>query len=405
MSSLSWEGITFGIELEFMTPCPENKRIWRREHPTAAARLNMAEILAKSTSLPIACECVHPSDHPSDKTCPICTSVPGENRHDKICVLTHPEVLDVGTKLETNFFYFKAEFLNRSNDLSRERDWPAVEIATPIFRAGELQSGLPTMKTVLTKIRQMGLEINADESCGMHVHVGVENGMTLRLAQKITTLAILLETTLLLRLVAPCRWDNIFSLPLCENSAMATEDRHQHPGDHAPLDQYIPGMKAMHPGKWNNNDPSHFYSMFNAVWSTTSLRTLKYILFRKRMYKCGFTLSLRSKDVQLGELENSPSTVEFRYSQMVFDHELLRNWTEIVAGIVALAQADADEFKKCVELIMKINHEAEGMAWKVLLKDVFKLEHRIPEWEAQLAKFKCGEYISHLDEKALLKPE
>lgn len=210
----SFQNITFGVELELMTPLPDSYRMWRFLSPSAASRFNMADLLAKQTSLPIAAQCSHPSD---DK-CTICAIVPKESQFSGDCVLQFPETLSSEECVPECCFIFKGEFLEFTHPLSYQRGWDGVEITTPVFHAGELDDGLDTMKTALTNLRQLGLEISADDSCGMHVHVGVETGMTILLAQKITTLVILLETTLLLRLVAPPRWKSAFSLPICENS-------------------------------------------------------------------------------------------------------------------------------------------------------------------------------------------
>ncbi|KAM0563145.1 hypothetical protein ACHAPJ_000859 [Fusarium lateritium] len=405
MASLSWQGITFGVELEFMTPCPTNKRLWKSLAPAAAARLNIAELLAKTTAFPIACECVHDQG----STCAICDQIPQRYLYGHTRVLNFPPVVPSGTMLQSCCFLFKPEFLERANELNLQRNWPGVEISTPIFHSGELLSGLPTMNSVLSNIRQMGLDITADDSCGMHVHVGVEGGMTLLLAQKITTIVMLLENTLLLRLVAPTRWNNNYARPVCESSQAATGPWIM--GDTKLFEKHVPPMSAMQPGKWNKHDVEHYYGMFRTVWSAQSLRCLAGEDRPRGAQRCAFTLALRGRDgkpngtIFRDDLEHSPSTVEFRYSQMTFDHALLRNWTEVVARIVVLAQADADKFKECVELIMQLQYEAEvdgKSAWKLLLKYILKLEHRIPEWEAQLAKFAHGEYISHLDENLLL---
>ncbi|KAF5255199.1 hypothetical protein FANTH_125 [Fusarium anthophilum] len=405
----SFQNITFGVELELMTPVPDSYRMWRFISPSAAARFNVADLLAKRTSLPIAVQCCHPF---ADR-CTICASVPKENQFGHDCVLQFPNILSYGDVVVQRCFMFKSEFLELVHPLSKKRDWDGVEITTPVFQAGELDNGLDTMKTALTNLRQLGLEISADDSCGMHVHVGVETGMTILLAQKITTLVILLETALLLRLVAPPRWKGAFSMPICEHSSLAMDmDLHKPLEDPSLLNQHVPCMSTMKRGKWNNWYPKHIYKMLYGVWGSTVLAELSLRLKKVRMNRCGFALSLRGYKICDGEtykindedtLEGSPTTVEFRYSQMTFDHELLRNWTEILARIVIIAQADADEFKSCVEEIISINGRDDKDVWKGLMTDVLGLGHRVPQWEEQLKCFERGEYISHLDDEFLLK--
>ncbi|EWG45035.1 hypothetical protein FVEG_05977 [Fusarium verticillioides 7600] len=394
----SFQNITFGVELELMTPLPDSYRMWRFISPCAAARYNMADLLAKRTSLPIAAQCCHA---PDDK-CTICATVPKENQFNDDCVLQFPEILSCGEVVSERCFIFKSEFLEQVHPLSHQRDWDGVEITTPVFHAGELDSGLDTMKTALTNLRQLDLQISTDDSCGMHVHVGVESGMTILLAQKITTLVILLETTLLLRLVAPSRWTGPFSMPIWENSSLAMDMYlHKPLKDPTLFNQHVPCMSTMKPGKWNNWYPQHIYKMLYGVWGSTILADLSMYLKKAGRHRCGFALCLR--DIGVGNLEGSPSTVEFRYSQMTFDHELLRNWTEILARIVVIAQGDAEEFKGCVEEIVSINGRDDRDVWKGLMTDVLGLGHRVPQWEEQLKCFERGEYISHLDDELLLK--
>ncbi|KAF5542847.1 hypothetical protein FPHYL_11421 [Fusarium phyllophilum] len=394
----SFQNITFGVELELMTPLPDSHCMWRFISPSAASRFNKADLLSKRTSLPIAVQCCHP---PDDR-CTICATVPKENQFSGDCVLQFPEILSYGDIVSERCFMFKSEFLELAHPLSYKRSWDGVEITTPVFHAGELDDGLDTMKTALTNLRRLGLEISADDSCGMHVHVGVETGMTILLTQKITTLVILLETTLLLRLVAPPRWKGAFSMPICENSSLAM-DMGLHKPLEAPtlLNQHVPPMSTMKPGKWNNWYPKHIYKMLYGVWGSTTLADLSLRLKKASMNRCGFALSLRNRGRE--NLEGSPSTVEFRYSQMTFDHELLRNWTEILARIVVIAQGDAEEFRGCVEGIIGINGRDDKDVWRGLMTDVLGLGHRVPQWEEQLKCFKRGEYVSHLDDERLLK--
>ncbi|KAI6750919.1 hypothetical protein HG530_014369 [Fusarium avenaceum] len=412
--SLSWEGITFGIELELSTPCPSTKRLFSTTAPAAAARLNMAELLVKSTSFPVACACTHSTE----RRCPVCETIPEEDMvvdgGRDAGILTFPAVAPRGSILN-HCFLFKPEHLERQTVLSLQRQWPGVEICTPVFGAGELASGLVTMKTLLSNIRNMGLDITADQSCGMHVHVGVESGMTLLLAQKISTLVVLLENTLLLRLVAPSRWVSKHCVPVCEDSQGARKGVSN--GDlrnDSLFDQHIPPMTAMQPAKWNDNGSERYYRLLRAIWQANTLARLSSAIRNEEKTRCAFTLSLRCEKPWQDPVNGydmyhgTPSTVEFRYSQMTFDHELLRNWTEVVTRIVALAQADAATFKKIAASIIQINYAAEVQgkaAWKSLMKYVLGLEHRVGEWEVQLGRFERGEYISLIDENLLLKAE
>ncbi|CEI69161.1 hypothetical protein FVEN_g4079 [Fusarium venenatum] len=408
MSSLAWNGLTFGVELEFMAAPPERAH-WKLYTPTAAARSNISKLLTQHTTLPIACEC----SHLTNEACAVCADIPDRYKAGRICYI------QPGASAESmaadSCFLFKYEFLECVKGLNAQRCWPGVEMCTPVLGQAELASGLPTVKTLLSALRKTGALITADDSCGMHVHVGVEGGMTVYLAKRITTLVILLENTLILRLVAPCRWTSQYASPICEDSQAAKKEAlNIDEADTSAFEKHVPSQSSMRPSNWNNNDPKMYYRMLRGIWSCEDLSSLAMELRKGGISRCGLAIALRNTDGRRNKLfirdkyEGTPTTVEFRYSQMTFDHVLLRNWVEVVARIVDLARAEDEEFKKIVETIIDLNYEAgvqHTSAWKALLERVFGLEHRIPEWDAQLDKFKQSEYISLLNERLLLRPE
>ncbi|UPK91543.1 hypothetical protein LCI18_002478 [Fusarium solani-melongenae] len=79
----------------------------------------------------------------------------------------------------------------------------------------------------------------------------------------------------------------------------------------------------------------------------------------------------------------------FEHLQSTFDYRLLRNWVEVIAHIVELALAGPDEYKRCLEDIFRIQHDADqgGVAWEQLMAHALKLEHRIQGWRDQLARY------------------
>ncbi|CAF3579771.1 unnamed protein product [Fusarium graminearum] len=395
MSSLSWNGITFGVELEFMAPPPDREH-WKLYTPSAGARANVSKLLSQHTTQPITCECEH---NPIDICC-VCADIPANCKVDaRTCVINPPGQIDQ-SRPATAYFHFMYEYLQCVKDLNAERCWPGVEMCTPILGQAELASGLPAVKDILSGMRKTGVPITADDCCGMHVHVGVEEGMTVYLAKRIATLVVLLENTLILRFVAPSRWVSEYATTICEDSQAAKKEATICPAELEAFEKHMPPRSRMHPSKWNSNDPKMYYRTLRTIWSCEDLEVLDVQLRRNGLKSCGLALSLRNyKDRNMrraGEnrYEGTPSTVEFRYAQMSFDHVLIRNWVEVMARIVDLARAQDDEFKEIVSTIIDVNYEAVSQrtsAWKPLLKQVFKLEHRIPDWEAQLEKFNRDE--------------
>jgi hypothetical protein len=315
MSSLSWNGLTFGVELEFMTPTPYQS-LWSSKSPAAAARYNVAKLLARRTSLPVACECIHDRD----EKCAACADIPSENILGDVGVINRPEATS-NAGVKNACFLFKPEFLVHKNALNADRHWPGVEMCTPVFGQGELASGLATMKTVLSTIRQMGLDITTDDSCGMHVHVGVEGGMTLYLAKRVATLVVLLENTLILRLVAPSRWTSDWAMPICQGSQAAVQEGLSgNAADVEAFQQHIPPRSTMYPSKWNSDRPKMYFKMLSTIWFSEDLKDLSSALRKGGISRCGLAISLRDRNnspartFTPNDFEGTSSTVEFRYS-------------------------------------------------------------------------------------------
>ncbi|KAM5347685.1 hypothetical protein ACJ41O_007509 [Fusarium nematophilum] len=400
----AWDGITFGIELEFMTPPPKSKG---RTITDIASRLHIAEILAHNTSLPVACTC---TSHLGNPSCPVCFDAPPGAVAGNIRILSS---LDFprrpNSQVESNVFLVLTEFLETRHPINMRRRWPGVEVSTPIFGSGEILAGLPKMKSVLDVLRRSGVEITADESCGLHVHVGVEEGMTLLLAKKILTLVILLEDAILLRCISPTRLGNYCAEPLIQPTGVSRNGWTEPEGAIPLLESHVPPIK---PSAWNGDKPEHFHLMFRQMWSATSLQGLSKLIRQGTITRCAVALSLRNGKGQYmcgastADLEGTPSTVEFRYSQMSFDLPYLRNWVELVTRIVHLAKADATPFKECCASICEVQEKADEsgvVAWKMLMGSVLKLGHCVPEWQIQMAKYRRGEIFSHLDDNMLLR--
>jgi hypothetical protein len=393
--SPKWKNITFGAELEFMTAVPQHYRS-SITSPAAAARYHIAKIFGDRTSFPTAVEC----NHDDGEVCTACFELP------KHKVIQGTAYINPG--LKTECFLFKSEHLFFRNKINQDRLWPGVEMCTPVFKERELDSGLPTMKTAFKTLRNSGIDISADQSCGLHVHVGVTYGMDLHFAKKVSTLVVLLENSLLLPLVAQYRAAGTYAQPVSKESAAAYLDGVPSAAFRA-FEKHVPEESTFYPGTWNRHDPNSFFKMLQIIWSAADLRTLSRSLRARKITRCGMAICLRKHNGDRPsyfdtDFEGTPSTFEFRYSQMTFDHVTLRNWVEVVTRIVSLAQADEGEYKSFTEMIVGVNHEAGADAWKILLTR-FGLGERIPEWEVQKAMLARAVTIAHLDDELILKAD
>ncbi|KAM0425510.1 hypothetical protein ACHAPT_009299 [Fusarium lateritium] len=174
----------------------------------------------------------------------------------------------------------------------------------------------------------------------------------------------------------------------------------------------------MESSAWNKRNPEYMYHMFRIIWSSQSLDDIqtatgdelwKFAKYETISNRLGFQL-LTSGTIpsqwycELPGLDSEPR-LHFSHLQATFDSTLLRNWFEIIARIVELAMAGPEEYKKCLETIFKIQHEADqcseadqgGEAWERLMRHVLKLEHRIPDWKDQLSRYERGEILADLE--------
>ncbi|KAF7542268.1 hypothetical protein G7Z17_g11731 [Cylindrodendrum hubeiense] len=417
MVSSELPDLTFGVELEFMSPCPPSRQLWVRRGITAAARMNVAQQMAELTALPIACQCTHDPGH---ETCAICDGSESEI-HDRIRVLSHGEdfARRPGSQLEQNYFLFKHEHLDGRSYVNSNRDWPGVEISSPIFQAGEWSAGLPTLNTAISALREMDAEITADESCGLHVHIGVQGGMTILLAKKIITLVMILEDSLLFDLVGTSRLANENADAINLESIMAKGEIPAHDFAEDPtgsdnlMGAHVPPMEAMKPELWNQHDPERFYDMLTKVWSSKSLQRLSMLTKKESSSRGAFDIALRDHTglprppVCHGTFDGGPTTVEFRYAQMSFDIPFIRNWIEVLFHIVRIAHQSPGDFKNSLATIFELTAKTAAenkLAWDAIMEGVLGLGDRIPEWKRQRHLYHTGKEISHLDEHMLLLP-
>ncbi|CAM1511962.1 Fc.00g094750.m01.CDS01 [Cosmosporella sp. VM-42] len=291
-------------------------------------------------------------------------------------------------------------------------------MSTPSFRYGELRAGLPSIKTAISTLRAMPLRLSADSSCGLHVHVGIDDGMTLLTAKKTVALVMVLEDHLLFPLCARSRQWNPSTAAISSRSHAAA-GRHYPPveavgpGRLQPIADYLPQWTILAPAGWNHNKPRDIWHTLERVWTARSLQDLSVKLCFERYTRAGLAIALRDAfgksqaHIHRGSLENTPSTIEFRYAQMSFDMQFIQNWIELVSRIVEIAQLEANEYQQCFNAILNelrdANMESEEPAWQRLMENVLELEHQVPAWKLQLAMYGQGKEIAHLSDDLILE--
>ncbi|KAM0425511.1 hypothetical protein ACHAPT_009300 [Fusarium lateritium] len=276
-----------------------------------------------------------------------------------------------------------------------------VKLLFPQLDLAGVASGRPRLKAMLANLCLLPENLTAS---GWIIHVYLEAGMDVFFAKKLTTLVLLLEEALLMRLVFVDPAKGFELSPLREVLAKSLES-HQLLNPGPDFDQCLPSVKDMKPSLWNNEDPEHGYNMLQTVWTCETLQGLQSIMMHRRVFHYGFNIS--GQDLLWSTSDISSTSrhslarqikLSFEHFQGTFDHDRCHNWTEVVARVAELALAGPDEFKKCVETILSILHEADQGAetWERLMEHVLKLEHRIPDWRDQLAAYEDEEVMADL---------
>lgn len=285
--------------------------------------------------------------------------------------------------------------------LSRAQLW------FPRFDFADVAAGLPEFEAIIDALYHRHGIIAAEKDrytiVGIDVQADNKIDATNLLAKKIATLVMLLEKSLLVKLVAPSSWPRKVNL-VSEMSQAAHgpwPQGHVFSFEHA---SHVPMMAAMEPAEGNDRDLELMYRKLAMIWSAPSLPKLQCVLRREA------SLSPEGLDCAfcLGEYDTNEPWTEiffgFNYMQVTFDPALLQNWVEVIARITELALAGPDEYKRCLEAIFRIQYKTDkdGVLWEQLMKHILGLEHRIPDWRDQLARYEQGEVIAGVDPNGLL---
>lgn len=304
--------------------------------------------------------------------------------------------------------------------------WRGIEITTPVFNMSELSAGLPQTKQVVSALRHMDLDIAANRSCGLHVHVGLRAGLRLTLAKKLVTLVMLLEQPLILPLCPASRTESPFASLISEKSRFVT--RKLDPDEMAiALRVEGPEMRDHWPWRlgdstptaWNSGDPASLQGTMQLIWHSPSLLELAEGLCKRPSSRTALAIRLRAPngvpfektgvdvDENAVDFEGTQSTIEFRYPQMSFDMPFIKNWVELCSKLVEVATLDAPAFKAKLQEVVRALCEAKASGsaeWETVLTAI-GLGHQVAEWREQLQRHARGEEISHLGENGILLPE
>ncbi|KAL7935485.1 hypothetical protein V8C35DRAFT_333971 [Trichoderma chlorosporum] len=400
---------TFGLELEFIVHLTEGDSTGPGSQ--APKLLELAQCLHnKAPDLPVAAQC----DHHDSETCCICADAPPGFHKQKLRVFkaAQPMFHQEGDS-EYLYFHVKRETLKIPPNVNGH----GFEITSPILDDEELKAGLPQTAQIISAVLNSGLRISAHQACGLHIHVGVKNGMTLNIAKKAVTLAMLLEQPLFTPLSSKARFeDPTWFKHIGKTSAFATNINRQFDsitteGANRELLEHLPiSASELKSAEWNGDNPNKWYLILNDIWCMDNMSQLSKWLRPDSPpdAKASLLLSLRRKigNSAYGNgasnlnrsdaYEESPSTIEFRYPPMSFDIEFIKNWAEISCKLMEIAKRDTHEFCQVTGNLLKelqTDGEVAGVPiWERLLT-VLGLGHQIDFWKEQLKRFEENEII------------
>lgn len=293
---------------------------------------------------------------------------------------------------------FMVKYEHIQNDKDRTC---GVEISSPILSNAELAAGMSMLDQVNTALIHMDLELSINSECGLHVHVGSSSGINLLIAQRAVTLSLLIEKALIIPLCTTKeRRGQIWGQPVGETSFVKTATEVSDVMANA-LAEGAPALRAnfpipenLRPEDWNANNPQRSYNMLLLIWQCESPKELSDYLKVDEDLRGSVALVHR-------EWPGTSSTLEFRYSAMTFNMEIINNYTRLCARIVELANLDVTSFSaKMIEVVKVLRASSRSRRpvdeplWRLLI--VLGLQCQAPTWYENFKQLKRGTQL-HVD--------
>ncbi|KAH7316760.1 hypothetical protein B0I35DRAFT_479578 [Stachybotrys elegans] len=396
----------FGIEIEFclITPSAEREDVYASMEGSMHARASLAVQLASKTDLPIAVKCEH-LRHLEGMRCFNCYEAPVEVLipNGRVYSQRRPET-ETETDDATMYRYnmIQSEYLFGTKGIDKHHRRRATEIASQIFDHDELEAGLPKMAQIVEALRTIDMPVVADEGCGLHIHVGPKSGMTLQYAQRVISLAIMLEYHLIDKFLPPSRKESKYSGLIC-NVSNVTKGKINYIMSRVGITTHWLLNNATEP---NSRSKKHFpvplndnikkiESFVHSIWRVDDWELLTCFISEGSIV-AGIAIADRE--------DESKKTIEFRYPQMNFLHSFMVLWASLAVKLGDIASLELDDFVKYSTALARALNEHAGKedCWQHLLQ-ALDLGHQIPEWTAQIARHDAGEAISMVDDRFFLK--
>ncbi|KAH8173662.1 hypothetical protein LIA77_07917 [Sarocladium implicatum] len=336
--------VTWGVEFEFVMPDSYHGvgTDATREFPDQASLRALALYMHEQLNLPVAVTCQCEEGEPFSLACN--AAPPGFHLESQMAVFrTPPQHPPFRVSREALFFFLSQDHLL---DDDHDEDWEGLEISTPARGMRELQNGIPEIRGLVRGLSRMGAGLCVTDLCGMHIHVGdQEGGLTNDLAKRIVTLVVLLEEDLFIPLVSPDRQDAQAFLPITHTSRMAKRAATMDPSSNPILTRVLP--PGHQDGRYWARAGRKIGNILQLLWQCPNLVSLRHGLNsdteNELTFKSSFNIVLRTPDdpepgQDPDDLDPRMSTVEFRYPQMTFDCDYVQMWVRIATRVMEVAQ-------------------------------------------------------------------
>lgn len=347
--------LQIGLEIEFVSP--RNKK-WEDDNLAEAPRAvqerlvkdacyhHLAESLFNNDLLSAYSMTLPANEYPEN---PLRALAPrGSMPLNNTRIFGNPDNFVDKTSRNSIFRYWLTKFEQHLSQDERYSQWITTELNSPILREEAVYStGFSDLDTALTTIHSAYDEApHITDSCGLHVHLGVETDMTLPYAKRVVSLAFVLDRPLLFPLCSPGR--KRVHRPIVRNSDLGSSND-TFSEEYELMDEILDHLpKSLLDAETR---------VLARMWAAESFHALQLLTEYDSKRYGGFP-GTAFKSYSSGSGLHNVYTIEFRHAQASFRRSFVQNWSRIVLAIGRVALLPADRFKAAMDRIWMIYEES-----------------------------------------------
>ncbi|PHH73428.1 hypothetical protein CDD80_3830 [Ophiocordyceps camponoti-rufipedis] len=378
--------LTCGAELEFLMPNHHGS-----ETAYAPLVVKLALAIKRGCSEPVAAVCHHQE---SEQRCLVCVAaLRAEDVLDQETVIfkhpSSPDAISWGRHFPPKHTFYVVKAEDETQAALRRGPQRAIELATPVFRKKDVDDCFVSLRNVFGALLEKLNDIDYDASCGLHIHTGFLDGVSVFDAKRLITLMFMLEYVFF-REIIPKHGQASHGASLIRDSGFGAgthgsrRDEETCPADmaaHLPWGSADPPVRA-----WNGRNPRRWRNVLRRVWNSSSLVDLARGIRQHDEYWKPLSFVIRLRDAQGKPIpedeeprDDCPrSTFEFRYPSMTFEPKFVQFWLEICNKLTEIASLPANEYKQWIDSFDCDLHTSDGA-----VSDAWAQEHGFPKPEVR----------------------